>query len=81
MGEEDLISEPYLSVDCFDICVPACDVFCPEAFLGVGAVSLHHSSETNEAQSALVLSYACAHLCRRVCLKCRVYMPLGGILS
>ena len=27
-----------------------------------------------------VLSYACTHLCRRVCLKWRVYMPLGGIL-
>ena len=24
------------------------------------------------------LSYACAHLCRRMCLKCRVHMPLGA---
>ena len=26
----------------------------------------------------MVLSYVYAHLCRRVCLKCRVYMPLGA---
>ena len=26
----------------------------------------------------LVLSYACKHLCRRMCLKWRVYMPLGA---
>ena len=26
------------------------------------------------------LSYFCAHLCRRVCLKCGVYVPLGGSL-
>ena len=29
-------------------------------------------------ESKLVLSYACVHLCRPVCLKCRVYMLLGG---
>ena len=26
----------------------------------------------------LVLSYTCTHLCRRVCLKWKVYMPLGA---
>ena len=29
-------------------------------------------------ESELVLSFACAHLCRRVCLKCRVHNYATG---
>ena len=32
----------------------------------------------SDLEYTLVLAYARSHLCRRVCLKWRVYMPLGA---
>ena len=32
----------------------------------------------SDLEYTLVLAYALSHLCRRVCLKWRVYMPLGA---
>ena len=44
-----------------------------------GSVSISKDYAGCGLELKWVLSYACTHLCRRVCLKWRVYMPLVGI--